>query len=272
VKKKVPLWLVGAIAIAIAAAAGYWFGIRPKGEEVSKIDGQIAALEIQLTAAERLAAAAEEAGDEQSAIRVADLVRLAKAMPDETDMAGIILELNAAATAAGVQFSEIRPGIPVPGEGYTAIPISLGFEGNYYDLTELVFSLRNLVTVRDGVLDADGRLLTVDGLSLVESEGGFPEIKAVLEVSAYQYGLDSIGSVLDPGATPTAAPGATTTEPAPAEGTTTTGTAPAEGTNPAATTPGTSTTPTSTAPTAPAEQPPADGAPANEQQAVEANP
>ena len=52
--------------------------------------------------------------------------------------------------------------------------MTLTFEGNYYDLTDFLFRLRNLVSVRDGVLEANGRLYTLDALDLAEGGDGFP--------------------------------------------------------------------------------------------------
>lgn len=207
-KRNVPAWLVVAIAIVIVAAVGYVAGIRPKRAEITKVDEQITALQVQVEAAQQLA---DQAGEDEAAaaIRVADLVKLAKAMPDELDMPGIILELNAAATAAGVEFSAIAPGTPAAGNGYTVIPITLSFQGTYYELTQLLFSLRNLVTVRDGVLDANGRLFTIDGLNLQEGVAGFPHVEALLTVSAYQYGIDA--SVSLPAGVDGVAPPASTT-------------------------------------------------------------
>ena len=195
-KKHVPIWIVVVVALLVAAVAGYYFGIRPKRQDVEKLDARIAELEIQIEAAQRLAAQPQ---DEEPgvAIRIADLVKLAKAMPDDADMAGVILELNAAATAAGVEFAAIQPGNAVPGNGSTQIPISLTFEGTYYELTQLLFSLRNLVTVREGILDADGRLFSVDGLDLQEGTDGFPYVKALLTVTAYQYGVDPAALAAD---------------------------------------------------------------------------
>lgn len=188
-KKHVPIWAVAAVAIVIVAVVGYMVGVKPKRAELTKLDGEIAALQTQISAATRLSAAPEDAG-EAPAIRVADLVELAKAMPDELDMPGIILELNSAAAAAGVEFTAIQPGTASAGTGYMVAPVTLTFQGTYYELTELLYRIRTLVTVRDGTLDANGRLLTLDAINLAEGKGGFPKVEAVLTVSAYQYGID----------------------------------------------------------------------------------
>jgi len=238
-KRRIPLPLVLAVLVLVAAVAGYLLVISPKKNEAQKVDQEIAAKRTQIAAALR---AAEEAAEQQkpvTSIRVADLVELAKAMPDQTDMAGAILELNAAAESAGVEFTSIQPGEATAGIGYTQLPLTLAFEGSYYELTELLYRLRHLVSVRDGVLDASGRLFTLDSIDWHESEEpGFPIIAADLVISAYVYGND-------PSLVPTL-PGTGETAPAstaPAQGTTT---APAQGTTTAPADGGTTTTPPAT--------------------------
>ncbi len=234
-KRSVPVSLIAGIMIAIVGLAGYFLVVRPQQAEVKKLDEQIAALETTLDAATKLSQPASETETAASAIQVADIVELAKAMPTVVDMPGIVLELNSVATAAGVTFASITPGPPVSGTGYTATPITLTFDGSYYDLTELLFQLRNLVTVREGVLDATGRLFIIDSVNLLEPEGeSFPQVKAELTVSAYQYGVDLAALALAGGTVPveetsttgTTTTGDTTTTPA------TTTTAPATTTAP----------------------------------------
>ena len=109
----------------------------------------------------------------------------------------------------------------------TAVPINLTFEGNYYDLTDFLFRLRNLVTVKEGVLEATGRLYTLDVLDLHEQPTErFPKIQAMLTISAYSFGAAPAAAGVTPTATTAPATttttgtttGATTTEPAPAAG------------------------------------------------------
>jgi Tfp pilus assembly protein PilO len=232
-KQHVPLALVLAIVILIAAAAGYMLAIRPKKAEVQKLDTEISEVQTEVAAAKRALEEAQEPAP-QTSIKVADVVELAKAMPDQADMAGVIFELNAAAESAGVSFTAITPGPPVAGAGYAQYPLTLTFEGTYYELTELVYQLRHLVTVRDGVLDANGRMFTLDALDWHEDdELKFPFIEASLVVSAYVYGNDpSLVVPTADGSAPAAPAPATQDGSAPAttttSETTTTTTAPAE--------------------------------------------
>jgi type IV pilus assembly protein PilO len=203
-KKQMPLWPVVAGAVLILAVVSYFVLIRPKQAEAGRLGDQIAQLETDVQAA-KLAAKPKEASTK---LQVADLFELAKAMPDRDDMPGIILELNSVAEAAGVTFKAIAPQNPVAQEGYRSIPISLTFVGNYYDLTDFLFRLRNLVAVEDGRLASSGRFFTLDTLDL--HEAGLPEIEALLVISAYTYDPNSHSTAPVPVAPPPTTTGTTT--------------------------------------------------------------
>ncbi len=215
-KKQVPLTPVLAVALAIVLGVSYFMLIRPKAAESTKLDEEIVALEAEAAIAGPQAPAEEP----RVQIDVADLFRLAKAMPDGSDMAGIMLELNGMAASAGITFISIQPGEPVSFTDASALPINLTFLGNYYDLTDFLYRMRNLVTVKDGVLDSSGRLYTLDALDLHEAPAQkFPMIEAVLTLSAYSYGAAAIPSA--PGA-PVATDTTSTTTTGTTTGTTTT--------------------------------------------------
>jgi Tfp pilus assembly protein PilO len=206
VKKQIPLTPVIAAALLVVAVVAYWLLIQPKRSEIGRLSDDIEQLENQV----RLATVNARKNEPVVRIRVADLFALAKAMPDEEDMPGVILEMNSVASAAGVEFVSIAPQTPTPtATGYRVLPIALKFEGNYYDLTDFLFRLRNLVAVRDGRLAARGRLFTLDQLDFHEGPGGFPQIEAALTVAAYVYG---------PAPATPGAPGTTTSASAQAPG------------------------------------------------------
>jgi hypothetical protein len=107
------------------------------------------------------------------------------------------------------------------------LPINLTFEGNYYDLTDFLFRLRNLVRVRDGELATDGRLFTLDTLAMEEGGTGFPSITASLTLTAFVYSTTPPAAAAAP-----AAPASTDTTSTGATDTTATTTAPTTTTPP----------------------------------------
>jgi Tfp pilus assembly protein PilO len=212
VKKQIPIAILVAPALLILAAVGYFLLIKPKQAEASKISDEIASLETKIEVTR--AAQRQPQQEDPSAIKIADLFKVTQAMPDDDDMPGIILELNDVATASGVEFVSIAPQGGSVRSGYSALPINLTFEGNYFDLTDFLFRLRNLVRVRDGELGADGRLFTLETLTMEEGPLGFPEITASLTVTAFVYSTTPPAAAAAPAApasTDTTQTGATDT-------------------------------------------------------------
>ena len=205
-RKLSPAALSAVIAGVVLAvlAAGLFLVVLPQKNKAADIGKEILATQDQVVQARALATQKPA-----QPIRVASLFKLVKAMPDGADMTGIMLQLNQTATDAGIEFDTIAPSKPLPGPGYQKQQIGLTFMGNYYGLTDFLFRLRSLVTVRGGALAASGRLFSVDSIEFGAGVGGFPMIAAKLTVSAYIYG----GGVVAPPGAPTDTT-STSTEPA----------------------------------------------------------
>lgn len=225
-KKKLPQSAqigIAVVVLLVLAAIGYFGLVKPQKGKAADLSTQIAAQENQIADARALLAKSKDA----QKVRVADLFKLTKTMPDQPDEAGIVLELTNVARQSGITFDSIMPQGSTPLSGYQVVPITVIFDGNFFQLTDFLFRLRNLVDVRRGALAADGRLFTVDSIQFGEGKRKFPQVEATLTVDAYIYGT---------GATVSAPPQATTGT----QGATTPGT-----TTPSTTT----TTTTTTAPT-----------------------
>lgn len=174
--------LIG-FAGALVLAAGMFLFVMPQGHKASKIGEDIDATRTQIVTAKALSRQRPE-----EKIRAADLFKVVEAMPDETDMTGVILQLQQTAGEAGVRFDSIQPGVSEAGAGYDIQPVDLAFEGNYFSLTDFLYRLRRLVEVRHGKLDATGRLFSVGKIDFEPAEGsGFPRIAATVTVNAFAY-------------------------------------------------------------------------------------
>ena len=198
--------LVGA-GVLVVLLIGMFALVLPQKSTAAKLAKDIEATQTQIVQARALA----EQKPAQP-IRVADLFKLVKAMPDTPDMTGIMLQLNQTASDAGIEFESISP---QPAEllgDYQKVGISVMFNGNYYALTDFLFRLRNLVSVRGGALSATGRMFSVQTITFGEGNGGFPNISATLTIQAFVYGT-KVASLAPP-PTPTTTD-ATATTPAP---------------------------------------------------------
>ena len=234
-KTKLPQSAQIAIAVAallLIALIGYFALVKPQKSKAASLSTQIAEQDTQIVEARALLAKAKNA----QKVRVADLFRLTKAMPDQPDEAGIVLELTNVARQSGINFESIAPGGSTQVSGYQVVPITVVFDGNFFQLTDFLFRLRTLVDVRRGALAADGRLFTVDSVQFGQGQLMFPEVKATLTVDAYIYGT---------GATVSAPP---QTQPQTTAGTSGTTTSATTTTTTTATTPSaTTTTPSASA-------------------------
>jgi hypothetical protein len=194
----------------VVLALGMFLLVLPQKHKAADLGEQIVQTENQITQA-RLAAQPKHV----TPIKTADLFKLVKAMPDNADMPGILLQLNQTARDAGIEFDSISPQGVVLSAVPVQVPINLEFTGNFYDLNDFLFRLRSLVAVRSGSLQATGRLFSVDTIEFTEGAGGFPNIAAKIALKAFIYGTGTSASPTAP-ATPGATPPAATT-PAPAE-------------------------------------------------------
>lgn len=188
--------IAAAAAVLLVSLLAYLVVVGPKRSRVSQLQEDISTTKVELAQARIDKARSEET----PAVPVGDIKRLTKAMPNETDMPGLVLDLARVAHETGISFDSITPAEPVAGSGYQKIPVNLVFQGNFFELSDFLFRLRNLVDVRDNRLRVDGRLFSVDGIDFAQGTEQFPQIQATLNASAFVYG----GA--PPAATPPAAP------------------------------------------------------------------
>jgi type IV pilus assembly protein PilO len=198
--------LIGVIVagVLVFGLAAWFLLVHPQSGKVSNLKREAQDVQQKIDAYHQQVTAARSA----PTIEAADVYRLAKAMPTEADMPDLVLELSQLARDTGISFDSISPQ-PVAAVGsYSVLPISVTFNGNFYNLADFLYRLRSLVTVHAGRLDATGRLFSVDTLAFNESAKKFPQIQATLVVDAFVY---AAAPAPVPAATPPAASTSSTT-------------------------------------------------------------
>jgi Tfp pilus assembly protein PilO len=199
------------VGLILLAAVAYFALVVPKKNDLKKADARVTELQSQIQQGTSEAAIAEM----QSKIRVADVFRLTKAMPDSNELGTVILELSALADQAGIQFQSIRPGTPSVQSSYVAQPIDVVFQGSFWELSDFLGRLRSQVLVHEGELQTTGRLFTVDELSFTQGVDGFPQINAELTIDAYVYATAPTTSTTETTTTSTTTSTTSTTSTAP---------------------------------------------------------
>ena len=173
----------------LAKDAGVEFSGLKLSQETGGADAALAAP--ATTAPTEEAPAGEEGGDEETPAPPEGVVAT------ETAVAGLPL------------------GATVGPAGLPIMPYDLTFTGTFFDIADFMAGVDKLVRVQGDGVGVDGRLLTVDGFTLVpDANAGFPTLVASLHVTAFVAPADQGAAA---GADP-AAPAPTT--PPPAAGTT----------------------------------------------------
>ena len=187
--------VAGALAVL---AAGLFLLVMPQRHEAADVASQVDATEAQIANA-RVQATSRPA----RTVHVTNLFKLAEAMPDRADTAGVLLQLEKTAAAAGVSIASVQPGTAQPGTSSTIQPFTVTLDADYGSVTRFLARLRGLVGVRRGALDARGRLFAVTSVDLGTGERPFPALSAKLGLNAFVYVPSTGGSATAPTTTTT---------------------------------------------------------------------
>jgi hypothetical protein len=120
--------------------------------------------------------------------------------PSPTEVAASTLPLGAAIGSAGLG----------------VMPYTLTFKGTFFRVADFIEGLDSLVKTQNEQVAVDGRLLTINGFSLVEDKAfGFPALEASFSVTTYltppEQGVTAGATPEAPAPAATATPASTTT-------------------------------------------------------------
>jgi hypothetical protein len=177
-------------ALALGGAAlllvlvGLWFlVVSPKRSEASDLKNEVAAAQQQLE--ERKAALARPSA--AVTVRASDVYRLAKALPESSNVAGVILDLSQLAKRHGLTLEGFQPTAAIPLTGYYAQPLTVTVQGRFGDVSKFLSDVRELVRVKRGRLVVNGRLYSVSEVRLGKPEGdkSYPIVRAGILMNAF---------------------------------------------------------------------------------------
>ena len=195
-KAVIALGVVGSVALL---AAAWLLVVSPKQSKADDLDREVAAAQSELEQ-RRVALSSPSA---QITVKAGDTYRLAKAMPDATNMAGMILDLNRLAKRHKLAFTSIAPGAPTAATGYLALPVGVEVQGRFTDVSRFLGELRQLVRVQKRRLDARGRIYSTTNVNLTEGDTKFPNVKAAVTIEAYTFNAATAAGTPTDTTTPT---------------------------------------------------------------------
>lgn len=196
--------LVALTGIAVLVAL-WMLAISPKRDERAKVNDNVAAQQARLQSAQTKLAS-YEAAKQEFPTQLAELRKLDKAVPARGAIASLLRQLQkrakvrnsqlqlvalkagASAAPSGSSTSDqatITPGATVGPDGLAALPFTFQFTGDYFDLRDILATVRRSVRVKKGEVKVDGRLLTIDGLTFTRSDPTTRQTQATLNATAY---------------------------------------------------------------------------------------
>ena len=195
------------VVVAFAALAGFWFGVlAPKRDQVKKVEAELATQQGRLDKARAGESAAQSARAHYNG-DYATVARLGKAVPTDDETATLLYQLQSAARGSKVDMrtfelgtaanssansapagssatgtasssatpaaatqaaaATLPPGASVGAAGFPTMPFAFTFHGTFADMEHLLETVQRFVRVNGSTVNVDGRLLTIDGISLI---------------------------------------------------------------------------------------------------------
>jgi Tfp pilus assembly protein PilO len=239
--------LLTVVGFGLAVAAFWFLVLSPKREEITTLDGKISSKQAEVAQSQQMLATYETARGSYKK-NYATLTRLGKAVPADDDVRSLMVQVEATADGTGVDFGQIELGsglggaeapaapadgsatpqgqlaaapgtIPVAGGALSAMPFNFQFTGGYFDLTTFFAKLEHFVSTNNKNLDATGRLLRIEKVSILPSTSGYPDMRA--SVGAATYVVPPVEPVKAGATAPNSAQQATTAPSSPGTSTTT---------------------------------------------------
>jgi Tfp pilus assembly protein PilO len=212
--------LAGLAVLAVA----WMMVVSPERKKAAQVQAKVQSARAELSVAQSKLAEAQQ-DEKRYAAAYSSIVSLGQAVPAESEVSSLVYELDHATSKDKIDFESITSGgsggssstssttVASTG-GFQQLPFTFSFSGTYKQLYELMQRLQGFtVSKTDGSVDVNGRLLSIQGLSLTgggasggsgsagasgsSSKAG--ELKATVTATAY---------ILPPGQSLTGVPGA----------------------------------------------------------------
>jgi Tfp pilus assembly protein PilO len=158
------------IAVLIMLGFGI-FGLRPQLSKISELRSQQEEESRKKQDSEatllRLKQAKKEAAETET-----KLIESKKRVPEDPQLASLLMEIQDTANQAGVDFVSIKPGDMAAQANITNIPLLIHIEGSYFDLVDFLYRLKDLK-----------REIRIDKTTIVGTE--WPNLSVDLEGSTF---------------------------------------------------------------------------------------
>lgn len=165
--------IVTIIAVVVLSVAFFFLVEKPRLDSIASIrKQQEEALKMQQTA--RLTLARLQAAKKESAEIEAKLIRLSKKMPEDPELASLIVEIQELATESGMELVSIKPTEPVQAADFSELKLEINMSGYFFDTVDFLYRLDNF-----------SREVKVLSLVLAKGSKELPHLNVALQANAF---------------------------------------------------------------------------------------
>ena len=190
------------VLAGIAIVAALWvLAIGPKRSESAEVRDNVSAQQQRVSESQAQLASYQNARKQFPGM-LSELKSLDKAVPARAKISSLLRQIQrradvrdselrlvalkaAAAVPAAGGATPVTPGATIGPDGLSALPFTFEFTGRYFDLRDILQTVRRSVSVRSGDVKVSGRLLTIDGVSFTRTDPASPLTKAIVNATAY---------------------------------------------------------------------------------------
>lgn len=164
-------WPVKAVVIVVACAAlgyaTYHYDVSAQQEELAKVASKEQQLRKTFETKQKKAANLEPLKEQMKEMEQSfgDMLRQ---LPNQTEVAGLLVDISQTGLAAGLEFELFKPGNEIPSEFYAELPIDIRVVGNYHQFGEFVSgiaALPRIVTTHNVNISRSGEQLAMNAVA-----------------------------------------------------------------------------------------------------------
>lgn len=167
--------ILAVLGVLVILVGFFYFFIRPRQQDLDRIETDITAEEARTTQLESELARLQDLQANAPELE-AELARIRGFVPQDDEVPNFIFLVQDAANAAGVDFVQITPELPKPppeGAALAEIRTQIGAGGGYFAIQDFIRRLHNL-----------DRAVRIDGMTLTGTEEETGEVTITLASTA----------------------------------------------------------------------------------------
>lgn len=140
----IPIKIVsGILVFALILAGGWWFHHKNQQEQLEMVKSKEQELRTTFEAKQRKAANLEALQQQLEDIKQS-FGDLLKRLPDQTEVAGLLVDISQQGLGAGLEFELFKPGNEVRSDFYVELPIQIRVTGDYHAFGQFVSGVADL--------------------------------------------------------------------------------------------------------------------------------